>query len=436
MKSYQINPLKKSAVLGATLASLGLKNTIPVHHGSQGCTAFIKNIMTQHFREIIPMQTTAIYNIALVLGDYNELVKGLSNVIEKNRPEVIGLITTGIPQVRGDDLKYMVKQFYRKHPSIKTEIIPIGVSDFEGDAETGFSDAICAFIDGIDFYKSSDNKDLLILTNFSMTCGDIDEIRYIVESFGLNPIFFPDISESLGGSFNHYYKITPGGFEYKTRLKKPVLAIGIGKSTEKGLNILKDKGIKVKLFPSLIGLKQTDDFIDFLSEFSNKTPSKSIIKVRGQLIDTMLDSHFYFNNKKIALAVEPDLAKGFYGFLYEELGIEISILVTTYMRDDLKEIDVVKYGDLFELEQYMRNTDLLMTNSNGTLLSDKYCVPLVRTGFPVKDEIGYPLKVFSGYKGSLRLLTEIANIFLHQEEEKSYQYKNVKGVKYHENRVL
>ncbi|MEO1561782.1 MAG: nitrogenase component 1, partial [Cyanobacteria bacterium J06632_19] len=58
-KPVIVNPLKQSQPLGATLAFLGLKGMIPLLHGSQGCTAFAKVILVRHFREAIPLSTTA-----------------------------------------------------------------------------------------------------------------------------------------------------------------------------------------------------------------------------------------------------------------------------------------------------------------------------------------------------------------------------------------
>lgn len=44
-KALTVNPLKQSQALGASLAFLGLKGTIPLFHGSQGCTAFAKVVL-------------------------------------------------------------------------------------------------------------------------------------------------------------------------------------------------------------------------------------------------------------------------------------------------------------------------------------------------------------------------------------------------------
>jgi nitrogenase molybdenum-iron protein NifN len=41
---------------------------MPLLHGSQGCTSFGLVLFVRHFREAIPMQTTAMSEVATVLG--------------------------------------------------------------------------------------------------------------------------------------------------------------------------------------------------------------------------------------------------------------------------------------------------------------------------------------------------------------------------------
>ena len=58
------NPLKLSPALGGSLAFLGIDRCLPLLHGSQGCTAFALVLMVRHFREAIPLQTTAMSEIS------------------------------------------------------------------------------------------------------------------------------------------------------------------------------------------------------------------------------------------------------------------------------------------------------------------------------------------------------------------------------------
>lgn len=67
-KSATVNPLKSSQPLGAALAFLGVDGAIPLFHGSQGCTSFALVLCVRHFKETIPLQTTAMDELATVLG--------------------------------------------------------------------------------------------------------------------------------------------------------------------------------------------------------------------------------------------------------------------------------------------------------------------------------------------------------------------------------
>ncbi|MCX8083315.1 MAG: nitrogenase iron-molybdenum cofactor biosynthesis protein NifN [Calditerrivibrio sp.] len=430
--NISINPLKKSQLLGATLAVLGFDGFLPFHHGAQGCTAFIKNILTQHFKEIIPVQTTAVYNISAIMGSYSELVDGLKNVVESSKPKGICILTTSLTQLRGDDINISITEFRKKYPEYNDiDIFIIPTNDFNDDAEKGFAFAISEIFETITFNNQEENT-LIIIGNFSLTPQDIDEIKYIVESFGIKPYFVPDLSETLGSINDSYYKLPTGGTKYSRVMNKPLAAIGIGSSTTPILNKLKNHGIQTKVFPSLLGLTHMDDFLDFLYISSGKKPSKHLVNQRKRLIDTMMDAHFYLGQVKIAIAIEPDMLYALYYFLNKELGISTSKCITTYKREDLNNLlgDNYDHGDLYAFEKYALDADIIISNSHAELISEKYNNHLYKIGFPVKDEIAYHLKKFVGYEGSMHLLRDIANISLKILDEKSYHYKNYKGVKY------
>ena len=72
-KACSVNPLKMSAPIGAALAFLGLDKCMPLMHGSQGCTAFGLVLFVRHFRETIPLQTTAMNEVTTILGGLDNL---------------------------------------------------------------------------------------------------------------------------------------------------------------------------------------------------------------------------------------------------------------------------------------------------------------------------------------------------------------------------
>ena len=77
-KYCTVNPLKMSPSIGAALAFMGVDNSMPLLHGSQGCTSFGLVLFVRHFREAIPMQTTAMSEVATGSGRLRQCGTGIS----------------------------------------------------------------------------------------------------------------------------------------------------------------------------------------------------------------------------------------------------------------------------------------------------------------------------------------------------------------------
>ncbi len=105
-KPLQVNPIKLSQPMGATLAFLGVDRCMPLMHGGQGCTSFTKVYLTRHFCEPIAIQTTAVTDVTAILdgGDYS-IVEAVKNITAKVTPSLIGLHTTGLTETKGDDIR-------------------------------------------------------------------------------------------------------------------------------------------------------------------------------------------------------------------------------------------------------------------------------------------------------------------------------------------
>src|SRR5512139_344325 len=115
-KALAVSPLKVSQPVGASLAFLGVNRAIPLMHGSQGCTAFAKVMFVRHFREPIPLQTTAMDQVSTVMGGQESIVEALATIFTKNKPQLIGLMTTGLTETQGADIAAAVGDFRIKHP--------------------------------------------------------------------------------------------------------------------------------------------------------------------------------------------------------------------------------------------------------------------------------------------------------------------------------
>jgi nitrogenase molybdenum-iron protein NifN len=57
----------------------------------------------------------------------------------------------------------------------------------------------------------------------------------------------------------------------------------------------------------LTGLGPNDELMSFLARTSGRPVPIKYRRQRAQLVDDMLDGHFFFGGKRIAIGAEPDL---------------------------------------------------------------------------------------------------------------------------------
>ena len=144
-KSLATNPLKSSAPLGAALAYLGISGAVPLLHGSQGCTSFALVLTVRHTKEAIPLQTTAIDEVATVMGGAENLEEALLNLTKRMKPRFIGVATTALVETRGEDIDGDLKLILARRPELKNVRVALAKTpDFAGALEDGWSKAVTA----------------------------------------------------------------------------------------------------------------------------------------------------------------------------------------------------------------------------------------------------------------------------------------------------
>jgi nitrogenase molybdenum-iron protein NifN len=421
-KPVSVNPLKQSQALGASLAFLGLKNTIPLFHGAQGCTAFAKVVLVRHFREAIPLATTAMTEVTTILGGEENVEQAILTVAEKLQPEIIGLCSTGLTETRGDDIERFLKEIRKRHPELDhLAIIFAPTPDFKGALQDGFAAAVESMVKEVPKTGGIKPEQITILAGSAFTPGDIQEIEEMVTSFGLEPIFVPNLGASLDGHLeDEYSAITASGTTVKQlrSLGCSAFTIALGESMRGAAKILKERfNTDYEVFRDLTGLETVDEFLQALSVLSGNPVPEKYCRQRRQLQDAMLDTHFYLGNKRISLALEPDLMWSMVHFL-QSMGAQIHAAVTT-TRSPLLELLPIKnvtIGDLEDFEDLAVGSDLLIGNSNVNNIAKRLSMPLYRLGIPIYDRLGNGLFTKVGYRGTMDVLFAIGNLFIEQEE--------------------
>jgi nitrogenase molybdenum-iron protein NifN len=441
-KSAAVNPLKLSQPFGASLAFLGLKGIIPLFHGSQGCTAFAKVLLVRHFREAIPLATTAMTEVATVLGGEENIEQAILTLVEKNKPEIIGLLTTGLTETRGEDMDGILKSIRKRHPELDyLPIIYVSTPDYIGAMQDGYAAAVESIV-STDYGKFVEleafppnlaairtRPQITVLAGSALSPGDVEEIKEIIETFGLNPLVIPDLSLSIDGHLDEDYNaITPGGttLEQLKQLDRSHFTLAIGESMRGAAEILQERfGTDYQVFSRVTGLAPVDNLMWTLARVVDSVSDAHFVSTpqipakyshqRRQLQDAMLDTHFYIGGKKIGLALEPDLLYQT-SWLLKDMGAEIQAAVTTTKSPLLKQLPIenVTIGDLEDLEDLAEGTDLIITNSHGKHLAHKLNNSLYRLGYPIVDRLGNGSRCLVGYRGTMQFLFDIGNLFIEQ----------------------
>jgi len=418
-KPLQVNPIKHSQPMGAALAFMGIKNCLPLMHGSQGCASYTKVFYTRHFNEPIAMYNTSVSDITAVLdgGDYSILM-AIENITKKNKgmkPELIGLHTTGLTETKGDDVRNVGSH-------VEIPYCYVNTPDYEGGMESGWALTAKSLIN----QHTKESREikatkLLILPHVSMQPAEIEKIKELCEGFGFETYALPDLSTSLDGYLSEGQgKLGTGAITIEdiANLADSSTVITIGSSMQIAAKELlkKNPNIKELHFDHLMGQENNDNFVASLMEIRQIEPRPLLKRWRGRLQDAMLDSHFLIGSSHFVITGEPDMCIGISELLASVGGTIDAVIATTYSPVLEKIVaENVLVGDLEDAEIYFNNTDLVISNYHAERLlhMQERNTGLILRGFPNYEELGNQLKNDQLYEGSTYFLFEVANALRH-----------------------
>ncbi len=423
-KPATVNPQKNSPALGATLAYLGIDRMLGLLHGAQGCSTFIRLQLSRHFKESIALNSTAMSEDTAIFGGWENLKAGLTRAIDKFRPGVVGVMTSGLTETMGDDVRAAIVRFRKENP--RFDAVPVvwaPTPDYCGSLQEGYAAAVEAIVGTLAEGGETIPGQVNFLPGAHLTPADVEELKDLMESFGLTVLAIPDIANALDGHIDDEVSpLSTGGIPVEEIRKagRSAATLYVGDSLAKASMTLKESfGIPAYGFSSATGLAEVDRLMAVLSAISGKPVPEKQRRRRSRLLDAMADSHYQFGGKKVAIALEADPLKGMVRFL-AGMGCEIQAAIAATRTRGLSSLpcDTIFVGDLSDLETAARGADLLVANSNGRQAAGTLGIRAhLRTGVPVFDRLGAHQKMWAGYRGTMNLVFEVANLFQENASE-------------------
>ena len=414
-KPLQVNPIRLSQPMGATLAFLGVHGCMPLMHGGMGCTSFTKVFLTRHFSEPIAIQTTAVTDVSAVLdGGDTSIPEAVRNITAKVTPSLIGLCSTGLTETKGDDLGGIAGQ-------VDFPLVYVHTTDYEGGLESGWGKAVRAMIDQLTKPCDAVQKGkAILLPHVGLQPIEVERIKEFIARFGYQVHALPDLSTALDGHLGEKQSaLSSGGIEVEQirSLAEAALVISVGASMLPSAAALLNKNPTLghRHFPHLQGLAATDALAAaLLAESGREFPHPAIVRWRRRLQDAMLDTHFALGQTRFLVTGEPDFLAGACQAL-AEAGGRVTLALATVDAPGLDEVpaDRVLVGDLEDAEDRQEDYDLVIGNFHCEALAHRHGKGLVLRGFPNWEEVGNQLKNDQLYEGGAYFLCETANAAEH-----------------------
>ncbi len=443
-----INPMYNCQPCGAQLACIGIKDCIPLVHGGQGCSMFVRLLFAQHYKENFDIASSSIHESAAVFGGLVRAEDAVDTLLKRYLDlRVIPIITCCSTEIIGDDIDGLVGKMRRNikknFPDRDVFLIPVHTPSFKGSHVSGYDAAVSALVSTL-AKKGEPNGRLNVITGW-MNPGDITEIKHVLSEMGVAANILLDTE-----SFDAPTMPGKDSFAYGSTTVEDIIGSANGIGT---LALSRYEGAAAAEFlrnefevpsvvgPTPIGIANTDKFIKNIAQLTGKGVPDSLAAERGRAIDALADlAHMFFADKKVAIYGNPDLVLSLAEFCLEVELKPVLLLLgddnKAYQKDPrLKQLEqridydmeLIWNADLWELEKRIKGgeieLDLIMGHSKGRYVAIDNGIPMVRVGFPTFDRAGVYRHPVVGYKGAAYLGETIANtLFADMEYKKDREW--------------
>ncbi len=444
------NACKLCAPLGASVAWYGIEGCVPLIHGSQGCSTYIRRYCISHFREPMDVASSNFTESSAIFGGEKNLRAAIENVARQYAPVSIGVATTCLTETIGDDVARYVSEYERDRLASGgggPVVFHASTPSYRGTHMDGFHAAVLAAVRRLAVRKPDDasrpagadrqtGAGRVNLFPGFVSSEDLRELREILDSFGLSYAMIPDYSETLDGESWETFRKLPGG-------GTPVAAVASAGSAAASLCLYSDSfgdaeaasflsgefGVPARYVGMPIGVRNTDALFAALGVASGSAMPAKWGAARGRLVDAYIDGHKYCFGKRAVVYGEEDFVLALASFL-DEIGVVPALAVTgaksPRFAERLREAtpncrvepfvsDDADFATALERAREL-DIDLVVGNSKGYYVARNLGVPLVRCGFPVHDRMGGQRILHLGYRGTLSLFDKVCNALMEDRQ--------------------
>ena len=439
------NACKLCSPLGATLVFKGIAGAVPLLHGSQGCSTYIRRYLISHFNEPMDIACSNFGEQTAIFGGGVNIKLALDNIIAQYNPGLIGVATTCLAETIGDDVPMFIREYRALHP--KQDLPPmvhVSTPSYQGTHMQGFHHAVLAVVAGlVKEGKDAGRAPSRTVNIFPgmVSPADLRHLKQIVADFGLKPMVLPDYSQTLDGELWEEYQSIPAGGTPVAEIAVSGFALAsiefghiLAKMPKTAATHLQDRfQVRGHRLGLPLGIRRTDEFMETLAAISQTPIPAGYAQERGRLLDALVDGHKYVNGVRAVVYGEADLVAGVVELLSEigvipvvcatgEGGGRLEPVIKEILDEKLHDrVSIIEGVDFVDIEERVRQAgaEIMIGHSKGYSLARKLDIPLVRIGFPVHDRVDGSRLQHLGYQGAQALFDRIANTIIEKRQSRS-----------------
>lgn len=423
-----VNPSKICQPMGAVQALLGVKDTMPLIHGSQGCSTYMRFQLTRHFREPIEVASTSMNEKTVIYGGEFNLMKALKNITEKQSPSMIVVTSSCLTETIGDNMIGIIEKFREANLDKKLpEIIPVSTPSYVESHVEGYNRTIKALVEHLATKTVPNNKINIITGNLSP--ADCQQVKNLLKDLNSESIILTDNSENLDAPLTEETLSLYNGGTSMEEIEDTANSLGtisLSKHVDSAAVFLEKKfGVRSISGAFPVGLENTDEFVKSVCRLADLDIPDKVQKDRGRLLDAMVDAHSYNYHRKVAIFGDPDFVSGLTRFT-AEMGMIPTVLCTGQQSERfVADVNLIAQekgfnpvildgGDLYDMHMAIKESgaDILIGNSYGASMAKEENIPLLRAGFPIFDRLGAQRISSIGYTGGIEFVDKITNTLL------------------------
>lgn len=436
------NACKLCAPLGASLVFKGIAGAVPLLHGSQGCSTYIRRYLISHFKEPVDIACSNFAEETAIFGGGANLKIALQNIHRQYDPCLIGIATTCLSETIGDDVPMFLREYAEQHSDEKTApLVHVSTPSYQGTHIQGFHNAVLATVKSVTTTGIFSNIGHVNIFPGMVSPADLRYLKEILTDFQIPFMMLPDYSKTLDGAIWSEYQLIPEGGTTVEMIRCSGNAAG---SLEFGRILSKEKQSAGKWLQEKfhvdchhlglpIGITETDRLFQILEMISGRPTPDKYIEERGRLIDSYVDGHKHVMAARVAVYGEEDLVVGMAAF-FSEIGIQPVVCASGdqsgYLKEEIsrlfpEEVDgsirVMDNADFVDIESAVQEAkpDLIVGHSKGFAMSRRLGIPMVRIGFPIHDRVDASRRLHLGYRGTQQLFDRIANKLIEYRQSSS-----------------